>query len=110
MAPIKTCLVGVGLGGLAFHAPFILALPHLFTLHAVMERNPVAPGGKVQARFGQAAMKGVIIHRSFDEVLADAEVELVVITTPSDTHYTLTRQALEAGKHGMPYHTVPSRT
>ena len=55
-------------------------------------------------------MKGVIIHRSFDEVLADAEVELVVITTPSDTHYTLTRQALEAGKHGMPYHTAPSRT
>ncbi|TFK92839.1 oxidoreductase [Polyporus arcularius HHB13444] len=99
MAPIKTCVVGVGLGGLTFHVPFVLALPHLFTLHAVMERNPAAPGGKLQARFGEQAAKGVTIHRSFDAVLADPEVELVVITTPSETHYELAKRALQAGKH-----------
>ncbi|KAI0722261.1 oxidoreductase [Cerioporus squamosus] len=99
MAPIKTCVVGVGLGGLTFHVPFVLALPHLFTLHAVMERNPAAPGGKLQARFGEQAAKGVTIHRSFDAILADPEVELVVITTPSETHYELAKRALEAGKH-----------
>ena len=100
MAPIKTCVVGVGLGGLTFHAPFVLALPHLFKLHAVMERNPAGPGGKLQARFGEEAAKGVTIHRSFDAVLADPEVELVVITTPSETHYELAKLAVEAGKHG----------
>lgn len=101
MAPIKACVIGVGLGGLTFHIPFILALPHLFTLHAVMERNPAAPGGKLQARFGEAAAKGVTIHRTFDAVLADPEIELVVISTPSSTHFDLAKQSLEAGKHGM---------
>ncbi|TBU23481.1 oxidoreductase [Dichomitus squalens] len=99
MAPIKTCVIGVGLGGLTFHAPFVLALPHLFTLHAVMERNPATPGGKLQARFGEEAAKGVTIHRTYDAVLADPDVELVVISTPSETHYEFAKKALEAGKH-----------
>ncbi|KAH9927152.1 oxidoreductase [Epithele typhae] len=99
MAPIKACVVGLGLGGLAFHVPFVLALPDLFTLHAVMERNPAGPGGKVQERFGEKAMQGTIIHRTFEDVLADAQVELVIITTPSETHYELAKRALEAGKH-----------
>ncbi|KAI0650178.1 oxidoreductase [Trametes meyenii] len=99
MAPIKTCVLGVGLGGLAFHIPFVLALPDLFKLHAVMERNPAGPGGKLQARFGEEAAKGVIIHRNIDAVLADPEIELVVITTPSETHYELAKKVLQAGKH-----------
>lgn len=106
MAPVKACVIGVGLGGLTFHVPFILALPQLFTLHAVMERNPAAPGGKLQARFGEAAAKGVTIHRSFDAVLADPDIELVVISTPSSTHYDLAKQALEAGKHGRSISTI----
>ena len=36
---------------------------------------------------------------SFDELLADEDVEAVVIATPVPTHYQLARQALEAGKH-----------
>jgi predicted dehydrogenase len=37
--------------------------------------------------------------RSFDDVLADPDVEAVVIATPVPTHYELARSALEAGKH-----------
>jgi predicted dehydrogenase len=36
---------------------------------------------------------------SFDELLADPELEAIVIATPVPTHYSLARQALEAGKH-----------
>jgi predicted dehydrogenase len=36
---------------------------------------------------------------SFAELLADEDVEAVVIATPVPTHYELSRQALEAGKH-----------
>jgi predicted dehydrogenase len=36
---------------------------------------------------------------SYDEVLADVELEAVVIATPVPTHYALAKQALEAGKH-----------
>jgi predicted dehydrogenase len=42
---------------------------------------------------------GVRTSDSFDEVLADPEVNAVSIATPPATHYPLARQALEAGKH-----------
>jgi predicted dehydrogenase len=36
---------------------------------------------------------------SFDDLLADDELEAVVIATPVPTHYALAKQALKAGKH-----------
>jgi predicted dehydrogenase len=36
---------------------------------------------------------------SYDEMLADPEVEAIVLATPVPTHYSLAKQALEAGKH-----------
>jgi len=94
--PINTCVLGVGLSGLTFHIPFILALPEVFVLHSVLERNPLSPGGKVNERFGVQ----VTIYRSLDQVLADPTVELVIIGTPNETHYTFAKAALKAGKHG----------
>jgi predicted dehydrogenase len=94
--PIRTALLGTGLSGLTFHVPFILALPEQFTLQAVLERNPKSEGGKLQERFGVS----VKIHRSIEEVLADEEIDLVVVGTPNETHYPFVKAALEAGKHG----------
>jgi hypothetical protein len=74
-APIKTCVLGVGLAGLTFHIPFILALPEYFTLVSVLERNPQSEGGKLRERFGVSAK----IHNNLDQVLADPEIELVII-------------------------------
>ena len=98
--PVKTAVLGVGLSGLTFHVPFVLALPELFKLHAVLERKPAGPGGKLQARFGAEAAHGVTIYNTLDQVLADPEVELVIIGTPSETHYDFAKRTLEAGKHG----------
>jgi predicted dehydrogenase len=39
------------------------------------------------------------IALTFEQILDDRSVEAVVIATPVPTHYTLARQALEAGKH-----------
>lgn len=94
-SPIRTCVLGTGLAGLTFHIPFILALPELFTLQAVLERNPKSEGGRLQDRFGIS----VKIHRTIQEVVADPEIELVIVGTPNDTHYPYVKAALEAGKH-----------
>ncbi|KAJ7095251.1 hypothetical protein B0H15DRAFT_828701 [Mycena belliarum] len=94
-APIKTCVLGVGLAGLTFHVPFVLALPESFTLVSVLERNPKSEGGKLFDRFGVTAK----IHNTLEQVLADPEVELVIIGTPNSTHYAYAKAALEAGKH-----------
>ncbi|KAG6833720.1 hypothetical protein H0H87_001152 [Tephrocybe sp. NHM501043] len=93
--PINTCVLGVGLAGLTFHVPFILALPDLFTLHSVLERNPQSPGGKVHDRFGVSPK----IHRTIYQVTEDPDVELVIVGTPNPTHYSFAKAALEAGKH-----------
>ena len=42
---------------------------------------------------------GVQVTGSFEAMLADPDVQGVVIATPVPTHYALARQALEAGKH-----------
>ena len=98
--PVKTAILGVGLSGLTFHAPFVLALPQYFKLTAVLERKPTSPGGKLAARFGEEAAKGVKIYNTLDQVLADSEIELVIVGTPSETHYEYTKRSLLAGKHG----------
>ena len=45
------------------------------------------------------AEKFAIRACTYEEILADASIELVVILTPAPTHYALIRAALEAGKH-----------
>ena len=53
---------------------------------------------------GRATRPRLLIHRlrilrQVDELLADPAIELVVVTTPNETHFELARQALAAGKH-----------
>jgi predicted dehydrogenase len=53
---------------------------------------------EAQAEFA-ARYPGARVTGDFAEMLADPEVEAVVIATPVPTHYELAKQALEAGKH-----------
>lgn len=82
-------LIGFGLGGRVFHAPFVEAVNGL-RLAAIVQRK-----GDEAAR----AYPSARIVRSVDALLADRAIDLVVITTPNATHFDLARQALEAGKH-----------
>lgn len=45
------------------------------------------------------AEKYGIEARTYEAILADASIELVVVLTPAPTHEALIRQALQAGKH-----------
>ena len=40
-----------------------------------------------------------ILACTYEDILADGEVELVIVLTPAPTHYDLIRRALLAGKH-----------
>ena len=85
---IKVGLVGFGLAGRSFHAPVIRAVPGL-QLSAIVQRS----GAEAAEKYPD-----VRIVRSLDELLAIAEIQLVVIATPNDTHYPFARQCLEAGR------------
>jgi len=82
-------IVGFGLGGRVFHAPFLSAVPGL-KLVSIMTR---------QVKEASQAYPRVRISRALDELLADESIELIVISTPNETHFELASLALHAGKH-----------
>jgi scyllo-inositol 2-dehydrogenase (NADP+) len=86
---IKTGLVGFGISAKVFHAPFLTTNPQ-YELVSVVERN--RQESKEKYPFVQ-------VVRSIEELLQDDSIELVVITTPNDTHFPYAKAALEAGKH-----------
>ena len=53
---------------------------------------------ELRGRFA-ARYPNVMMHTDYAELLADPEVDAVVVATPVPTHYALAKQALEAGKH-----------
>lgn len=89
MEPIITGLAAYGMSGSLFHAPFI-------SIHAGFEMRYVVERSKDEA---QKRYPDVRVLRSFDELLAMPDVELVVVNTPDVTHYEYTKKALLAGKH-----------
>ncbi|MFI6097158.1 Gfo/Idh/MocA family oxidoreductase [Lentzea sp. NPDC051213] len=86
---MRTALVGYGLGGAAFHAPFIAATPGL-ELSAVVTANP-----RRQAEVAERYPATQLLS-SLDEVWS-GKFDLVVITTPNRFHATHARQVLEHG-------------
>lgn len=88
-SPIQTGLLAYGMSGQIFQAPFVAAHPG-FALHAVVERH--------QQRAAQA-YPTIRSYPSVEALLADPELELVIINTPNNTHVDLATQALRAGKH-----------
>jgi predicted dehydrogenase len=88
-SPIKAGLLAYGMSGKIFHAPFLTQHPG-FDLQAVVQRHEQ----RMQADYPHIKSYG-----SVAELLADPNLELVVVNTPSATHVELARQALLAGKH-----------
>jgi scyllo-inositol 2-dehydrogenase (NADP+) len=89
MKAINTALCSFGMSGWVFHAPFISINPG-FKFYAVWERSK---------NLAQQKYPDVKVFRDYDTMLMDPEVELVVVNTPSYTHYEYAKKSLQAGKH-----------
>ncbi|SKA02180.1 Gfo/Idh/MocA family oxidoreductase [Sediminibacterium ginsengisoli] len=89
MIPVKTALLSFGMSGRVFHAPFIALHPGL-ELYGAWERTK-----SESVKF----YPEIRIFRSLEELLADEAVELVIVNTPTNTHFEYAKKALEAGKH-----------
>lgn len=89
--PVNTALLSYGMSGEIFHAPLLEAHSG-FNLTHIMERS----SNRAVKRY-----PSVRTVRTLDEILQDDTIELVVVNTPHDTHYELTSQVLEAGKHAV---------
>ena len=83
--PIKVGLAGFGMAAKVMHAPFLASMPE-YALHSVLERNKE----ESKQRYPY-----VQIVRDFDSLISDPSVELVVITTPNNTHFEYAQKAIE---------------
>ena len=86
---IKTALVSFGMSGRVFHAPFIHLNPN-FMLAGAWERS---------SKNIQSVYPGVTSYASYEEILTDPSIDLVVVNSPNDTHFAYAKSALLAGKH-----------
>jgi len=89
MTPVRFGLVGYGFGARYFHAPLIVAAPEC-DLVGVMTSSPERRA--LVAR----EIPGVPTVASL-QALVDAGAEAVAISTPADTHSTVSEQALALG-------------
>jgi scyllo-inositol 2-dehydrogenase (NADP+) len=89
MKTINVALASFGMSGKVFHAPFFNN-SNYFKLYAVWERTK-----------NEAVVKypNIKSYNSFNALLADSNIDLVVINTPSVTHFEYAKLALEADKH-----------
>jgi predicted dehydrogenase len=87
----NVALVGYGLAGSVFHAPFIATTPGL-------RLSVVVTGNDERREQALEAHPGVQVVGTADEVWERAgELDLTVIATPNDTHLPLALSALDAG-------------
>jgi len=91
MSEPRAVVIGYGYAGRSFHS-YLVGLDSGLRLHGVCSRNAETRARIVQER-------GCRAYESFEQVIADPDVDLVVLATPHDTHADLAVRAMDAGKH-----------
>ncbi|MDR6227572.1 oxidoreductase [Desmospora profundinema] len=90
MDPIRVGIIGYGLAGSVFHAPLVESVPG-FTWMAAVTANR-----------GEEVVRNhphVRVESDPEALFADPSVDLVVVASPNETHFSLAKRALLAGKH-----------
>lgn len=91
--PIRTALIGYGVAGRVFHAPFVAAYD-TYQLDVVVTADPE------RAATARQRYPGARIVSTVDDVWRYAdELDLVVVATPPASHVALARQALAHRLH-----------
>lgn len=91
---ISPPLLTNSLSAKVFHIPFITTTP-AFTLHSILQRHPTAESS---APTDHPSIKHFTTLETF---LADPSLDVVIVSTPPETHFPFTSAALNAGKHAL---------
>ncbi len=84
---INVGVVGFGLAGRVFHAPFVRLVEGM-RLSAIVSRSGASDPKYSDVKFVS----------SLDELLAIDDIQLVVVATPNDSHVSVARECLRAGR------------
>lgn len=86
---ITVALAAYGMSGKVFHGP-LLKVNNGFKVKYILERSKSLS----KELFPEAEIVG-----TFESILADNEIELIIVNTPDELHYPMAKRALEANKH-----------
>jgi len=92
MKKIIVSIVGFGMSGQTFHLPVLLKNPN-YIVRSIVTRDPV------KQELIKKNYPAIRIATSFDEVLDDMMVSLVIVATSNEFHQEFTRKAILAGKN-----------
>lgn len=86
---LQVALASFGMSGMVFHGPCLKVNPN-FRIHSILERTK-----NLSAEDYPEAK----IVRTYEKLINQPEIDLVIVNTPDVFHYDMCKQALEAGKH-----------
>jgi scyllo-inositol 2-dehydrogenase (NADP+) len=86
---VKTAITSFGMSGQVFHGPS-LKVHKGFEVVQVLERTKT---------LSKKLFPDAKIVTTYDSILSNPEIELVIVNTPDHLHYEMAKQAIESGKH-----------
>ncbi len=89
---IRTGIIGYGLSGRVFHAPFIDVVEG-YELTKISTANPE------RIALAKKRYPTTEIVPSGKEIIEDPDIDLVLVTSPNTDHFRWAKEALLAGKH-----------
>lgn len=87
--PVKTAIASFGMSGLVFHGP-LLKVNQGFDVISILERTK---------NISEEMFPNARIARTYNEIIGNPEIELVVVNTPDQFHFEMVEKALQSGKH-----------
>jgi predicted dehydrogenase len=84
MRRLKTGVVGYGKSAKVFHIPFLSTMQE-FEITSVLERH---------GEESRKQLPGIRVAKSIEELIGRDDTELIVVTTPNDTHFEYAAKAL----------------
>nr|NQU89510.1 oxidoreductase [Bacteroidota bacterium] len=86
---LTTAIIGFGLSGKVFHAPFLHTHPG-FRIKTVIERH------REDSKKNYPYLE---VEKDYRVLLDDPEIDLVAVCTPNTLHFPMVKDCLLAGKH-----------
>src|SRR5580693_3857783 len=78
-----------------------IGVEHAGWLERCANIRAVAVADVTPARREMAQRRGLIARERFEELLADSDIDAILISTPTSMHFEQASAALGAGKHVM---------
>ncbi len=91
---IRTGIIGYGLSGRVFHAPFVDVVDGY-------ELTKISTGKPENIKIINERYPSTVVVPGGQEIINDPDIDLVIVTSPNTDHFRWAKEALLAGKHTM---------